>query len=1805
DGEWTYTLDQSKVQQLAKGEEVEDTITFKATDGTEQQITVNITGTNDAPVIDYPGMTNTWISESYQENSGKQSVFSDVSITDIDSENLSRAIITITADNDDNGENAYDPLHDSFTLPDSLADKFVLVQNDYTDPAGHVTGVWYLEPKAEGNLPKAEFEAALKALQYENTADEPVGVNAKKSIGLDVYDDHGASSNRLSVDLDLVNTNEAPEFISGTNNTHGLDSEGQADVDSYRFTVNENAAGAEIGQVAAFDPDAEDKPTYTLTSHTDLFEIDSETGVISLKEGVSLDHESLDSYTLSVEVSDTDGLKDTATVEVAVSDINEAPDAVQDQGIVVETKTLDESNWDTSDDIKVDYYVIDTATGEKVADATKADFTGEGSHEYGVSSELDNTQSNAPENWTKQLAHVDGKSEAMSFSFEDNQLSNHVDVSIGNLWKAWEHEQGVWKAYYQGSLVATGVFDRSDLAPAEAGGSGHRVLGIDTGNQYFDNIEFSAIEYGDGVQGADSSDYFITKVEAKLTTFDQAYQTHETGSLAIDVLGNDTDPENDRLTIIDYPKEGYVTLQDGKLVFDAAEYMKTLAADDQDLKAGEVRNVEFEYTIEDEHGLTDTAKVTVTLIGETIVLNDGNALLHESDLVADGSEHVEGQLTADLGSAETAEYQFDADQSFNGLTSGGQELHYEVSSDGHTLKGYVGEGDSRVEVLEATIDGGTGSYNIELHTPLDHQQQGQDELTLDLNVTLTAGAQTDSAVLHVDVVDTVPEATPQHHTISDIQPQSNSVVIALDLSDSMGDKVTGLNGEETTRWQLAQDSIKTMFEQYDELGDVQFKITTFAGRPESQTSNWISSTAELEDFFSGVSPFGPTPYYKALDQLGEILDDADSQQVMAGSDSQFYFISDGNPTDFRYDDWTRFQDNRDTMMAGLEPEDVGGQVRYDNLLRGFPPTEAEQKLMLESAMEKELTDHNQPFDNIWSLGVGSGASLEYLTSLATDKGSAIVVEDDAKFADVLISSVPGQLQDEISSVHGAEAQWVETLHAGDDTYQFDQDSGTVSKLNADGSKLQVSDTPLLTVETESGRLVMNFETGKYDYQAKNVTGNQQDTFDVTLIDADGDVVDSQIVIDVLDRAPEFISPDDANQERGTDASGMQTDDSFSFDVAELESGVMVGKVEAFDPDSDDKLSYELVSGDADKFEINQSTGEIWLKEGVELDYDQQQQYQLKVEVSDGTDTDVADVTVNVSENHAPESLPVHGYAEVQEQPINKITVVFDFSSSMTRTFDGTNTIRDHSNPDEVLAPRYESRAYLAAEALHNMIGNMIAEGGESNTYIRLVEFGGEAQKLGWFELNSLYDQTKPPELGGRELTDPDYLMEVNSYVSDWCWIDSRGLNTDYAQALESVMQPDGGMGGGLGYPWQDGLDENGEFDWDLYLNEQPVDSVDTIFFMSDGSPNPKEGAVAADDLDQRWQEYIEANDAKVYGIGIATEGNEKVDEALHQISDEVVYVGSGADLSHYLNHFSPEPVAGELLAGSTDADGDALTVSLDASDFSLLGADLHGADVNGPLVTDTQLIEGKLNVTTVFGTLEVAANGSYSFTQSETSPLTDGQQADLKFLFEVQDGKGGVSDNVFTLTLTGGTGGDNKPIEVEQNAQSGDEQANILTGTDNDDILLGQGGEDTLDGGAGNDILVGGSGDDTLIGGLGDDILTGGEGSDVFTWHASSLGDTPQNDVITDFQLDTDKLDLTDILPDIAEDNLDMNALLGHLEAGVNEDGNVNLTITEDSGQQQNILLDNVDLSALSLDTGASSSDIVNQLFQHQAFKTD
>ncbi|ENX3947001.1 retention module-containing protein [Photobacterium damselae] len=149
----------------------------------------------------------------------------------------------------------------------------------------------------------------------------------------------------------------------------------------------------------------------------------------------------------------------------------------------------------------------------------------------------------------------------------------------------------------------------------------------------------------------------------------------------------------------------------------------------------------------------------------------------------------------------------------------------------------------------------------------------------------------------------------------------------------------------------------------------------------------------------------------------------------------------------------------------------------------------------------------------------------------------------------------------------------------------------------------------------------------------------------------------------------------------------------------------------------------------------------------------------------------------------------------------------------------------------------------------------------------------------------------------------------------------------------------------------------------------------------------------------------------------------------------------------------------------------------------------------------------------------------------------------------------------------------------------GDEHSNTLTADS-------QGGS-----------LFGFDGDDVLVAGSGDDILTGGAGNDLFTWHHDDLNTSSRPDIITDFTLDQDQLDFRDLLHDNSKSQMD--DLLSHLDANINDEGKVDLTVSTDDGKEQHVVLDNVTAQDLDLSDSASSADIVNQLFSHDAFKID
>lgn len=100
-----------------------------------------------------------------------------------------------------------------------------------------------------------------------------------------------------------------------------------------------------------------------------------------------------------------------------------------------------------------------------------------------------------------------------------------------------------------------------------------------------------------------------------------------------------------------------------------------------------------------------------------------------------------------------------------------------------------------------------------------------------------------------------------------------------------------------------------------------------------------------------------------------------------------------------------------------------------------------------------------------------------------------------------------------------------------------------------------------------------------------------------------------------------------------------------------------------------------------------------------------------------------------------------------------------------------------------------------------------------------------------------------------------------------------------------------------------------------------------------------------------------------------------------------------------------------------------------------------------------------------------------------------------------------------------------------------------IYGRDGNDFLYGETGNDRLNGGRHNDALFGGNGNDRLNGNDGDDILTGGQDADIFIFITDR--DDNDQDIVTDFEIGVDRLDLDDTIIDDFGDYRDRASQVG------------------------------------------------------------
>ena len=140
------------------------------------------------------------------------------------------------------------------------------------------------------------------------------------SITITATDDasHEAS---LTYSLQVIDVNEAPTLVTLS-----------------AMAIDENSAGAVIGDLTTSDVDDGDTHTYTV-SGLDAASFEVVNGELKLKDSVTADYETQDSYSVTITTTDSGELFTSETFTITVNDTNDAPTA-----IALSAKEIDENS---------------------------------------------------------------------------------------------------------------------------------------------------------------------------------------------------------------------------------------------------------------------------------------------------------------------------------------------------------------------------------------------------------------------------------------------------------------------------------------------------------------------------------------------------------------------------------------------------------------------------------------------------------------------------------------------------------------------------------------------------------------------------------------------------------------------------------------------------------------------------------------------------------------------------------------------------------------------------------------------------------------------------------------------------------------------------------------------------------------------------------------------------------------------------------------------------------------------------------------------------------------------------------------------------------------------------------------------------------------------------------------------------------------------------------------------------------------------------------------------------------------------
>jgi T1SS-143 domain-containing protein len=404
------------------------------------------------------------------------------------------------------------------------------------------------------------------------------------------------------------------------------------------------------------------------------------------------------------------------------------------------------------------------------------------------------------------------------------------------------------------------------------------------------------------------------------------------------------------------------------------------------------------------------------------------------------------------------------------LSSGGQAITWSGGGT-QTLIGKAGG----EEAIRITIDN-DGNYQVTLSKPLDHPVKGvEDVLQFEVGVTASDGALSTNGKLTVTVEDDMPKAVPEFETVQ-ITHQDTNIMLVLDVSASMAG----------TRLQVMKESVITMLDQYEALGDVMVRIVTFSNTASAYQTTWVS-VADAKAYVNSLTAPGSSTNYDAA--LLTAMDAFNSAGKIAGATNVSYFLTDGAPNSGT--DWTQISGTQTT--SGIQAN--------------------------EEAVWKAFLEANGI--NSFAYGMGTGATMAQMNPIAYDGISktdtnSVVVANVAELPPILRDSVginfSGNMLDGTlgsGSGVGADGGRIDSVEINGTTYGF---GGTISGTSHGTYNAA---TNAWTVSTSNGgKIVIDMNDGTYTYTPPITSSQLTETIGFTLRDNDGDTASSSLTITV-------------------------------------------------------------------------------------------------------------------------------------------------------------------------------------------------------------------------------------------------------------------------------------------------------------------------------------------------------------------------------------------------------------------------------------------------------------------------------------------------------------------------------------------------------------------------------------------------------------------------------------------------------------------------------------------------------------------